>query len=219
MYNYKLINNHYIVFIDETKFLIDTGSPNSFWITKPMNEITIDGNCYRLHSKPSNYNVEKGNQLVGMEVDGFIGMDIISQTSLTIYKNGTLKFTPREIDGKQTPMSTEWPLTVSIGGNSMTGKFIIDTGAKYGYGVSGLFYQKTPFDTVKDYNPSFGDLMGDIFHLNINICGQTKEIDVCNNMYVALSLKRMGAIMIGSISSLFEEVCVIDTKKGRLILK
>ena len=219
MYNYELINNHYIINIDGEKYLLDTGSPFSFWVSNPVKELVIDGNKYPLNSRPSNFNVDETTNLVGIEVDGFIGMDIISATGLTIYKNGTIEFAIKEIDGRETSMTTRWPLMTNIGCNLMTGKFVIDTGAKYGYGVNGLFYQQRPFSRVKDYNPSLGHLEGDIYHLNVVIGGQNKTIDVCSNTIVASTLIHMGALMVGSISSLFEEACVLDTKKGRLILK
>ena len=85
MYYYKLINNHYIVDIDGQHFLIDTGCQFSFWVSTPMNEITINGDKYPLQNKPTNFDVNESNNLVGVQADGFIGMDIISKTSLTIF--------------------------------------------------------------------------------------------------------------------------------------
>lgn len=219
MYTYELINNHYIVDIDGGKYLIDTGSPFSFWVSRPKREITIDGNNYLLNSRPSNFNIEETTKLVGVQTDGFIGMDIISVTGLTIFKNGTIEFAIKEIGGIETPMTTRWPLMTNVGCNLMTGRFVIDTGAKYGYGVNGLFYQQRPFSRIKDCNPSLGHLEGDIYHLNVVIGGQNKIIDVCSNNIVASTLIHMGALMVGSVSSLFKEMCVLDTKKGRLILK
>lgn len=232
MYSYELINNHYIVNIDGKKFLIDTGSPFSFWVSSPIKEITIDGNEYPLQNRPLNFDVDETNNFVGVMVDGFIGMDIISKTSLTIYSgrpegiiefgevpdwiiNGLIK---KNYKYTEVPMTTRWPLMAQVGSNLMTGKFVIDTGAKYGYGVSGLFYKQTAFGHVSDYNPSLGHLDSDIFHLEIVIGGQKKTIDVCNNPTVASTLIHMGALMIGSVSSLYNQVCSLDTKKGKLIL-
>lgn len=232
MYNYELVNNHYVVEIDGQKFLIDTGSPISFWISHAIKEITINGNKYPLQNRPINLEVDEILNLVGVMVDGFIGMDIISKTSLTIYSGrpkGSIEFS--EVPDKmineliennykytEVPMTTRWPLMVQVGSNQKTGKFIIDTGAKYGYGVSGLFYEQTAFDHVSDYNPSLGHLDSDIFHLEIVIGGQKKTIDVCSNSTVASILTNMGALMIGSVSSLYNQVCSLNTKKGELIL-
>ena len=232
MYSYELVNNHYIVNIDGKKFLIDTGSPFSFWVSSPIKEITIYGNKYPFQNRPLNFDVDETNNLVGVIVDGFIGMDIISKTSLTIYSggpSGSLEFgalpdwilngmKEKSIRFAEVPMTTRWPLMVQVGSNLMTGKFVIDTGAKYGYGVCGLFYKQTAFDYVSDYNPSLGHLDSDIFHLEIVIGGQKKIIDVCSNSTVASTLIHMGALMIGSVSSLYNEVCSLDTKKGKLIL-
>ena len=145
MYSYKLINNHYIVNIDGYNFLIDTGSPFSFWISSLNKELTINEKKYYLHNRPSNFDVQSTFNLVGVQLDGFIGMDIISNTGLTIHKDEMMEFKIQEIEGKPIQMSTSWPLYVQIGSNLMSGKFIIDTGAKYGYGVTSLFYKKEPF--------------------------------------------------------------------------
>ena len=220
MYNYNLINNHYIVNIDGKQFLIDTGWPSSFWVSSPIREIIINKITYQIENRPSNFNVVDATNLIGVEVDGFIGLDIISKTGLTIYKNGTIDFAIKEIDGIETPMTNQFPLMADIECNSMIGKYIIDTGAKYGYGVNSLFYQQQPYSHVTDYSPSLGHLESDIYHLHVVIGGHNKIIDVCNNTKVAnVFLKSHNAIMIGSISSLFEEACILDTNNGRLILK
>ena len=219
MYSYELVNNHYVVEIDGQKFLIDTGSPFSFWISKPIKKILINNRIYPLRDMPSNFDIEETNNLVGEEINGFIGMDIISNTGLTIYKNDLLDFDITEINGKELPMRNHFPLMVDVSCNLYTGKFIIDTGAKYGYGVSGLFYNYSPIDHVKDYNPTLHKLESDLYHLDIVIGGLNKSIDVCNNPSVGYTLKNMGSILIGNVTTLFDEVCVLDTKKGRLIIK
>ena len=219
MYTYELKNNHYVVNINNNKYLIDTGCPISFWISKPIRELIIDGHSYYLQDRPIGFDVDATDELVGEKVDGFIGMDIISLTGLTIYRSGDIDFKVNNINGKEIPMSTRFPLVVNVGCNLMTGRFIIDTGAKYGYGVTSLFHNQTPTSYVKDYNPSLGQLESELFHLNIVLGGLDKTIDVCNNATVSTTLKRMGAILIGSVSTLYNEVCVLDVKKGRLILK
>lgn len=220
MYEYELINNHYIITIEGKKYLLDTGSPVSFGIKEENNHLTIDGNDYCLRNKPANLSVGETEVLVGTSIDGFIGMDIISKTGLTIYKNGQVKFGVDEVEGGVVvPMNTTWPLMVNIGSNMMNGKLVIDTGAKYGYGVSGLFHNQHAYNHVKDYNPSLGYLESDIYRLPVVVGGQSKTIDVCDNRIVGGTLHQMGAIMIASISSLYDEVCVLDTHKGKLILK
>ena len=215
MYEYELINNHYVVHIDGLKYLIDTGSPNSFWVSRAIRKVTIDGVDYHLNEKPANLKVKEAYDTIGTCVDGFIGMDIISKTSLTIYKNGRLEFKALDINGDKMDMTTSWPLIVKPGAGTM----IIDTGAKYAYGASELFTNEVPYAHVIDYNPDMGVLISDTYHLEIAIGGKSRNIDVCNNVRVAQLLRNMGASIIGSITSLYDEACVLDTKKGKLILK
>lgn len=219
MYEYELINNHYVVHIDGSKYLIDTGSPNSFWVSRPMRKVTIDGVDYHLNEKPANLKVKEAYDTIGACVDGFIGMDIISKTSLTIYKKGVLEFKALEIGGDEIKMSTNWPLVVKVGTSIGMGKMIIDTGAKYAYGMNPLFMLIPSYGRVNDYNPSMGKLTSNIYHTTIVVGTKRKTIDVCENSTVAKALYNMGALIIGSVTSLYDEACVLDTKKGKLILK
>lgn len=219
MYRFELINNHYIINIDNKKYLLDTGSPNSFWVKEPIREITIDGINYPLSNRPSNLDIKETEECVGLLVDGFIGMDIIRQTSLTIYKNGYIDFRSIDIDGNEIELNTYGLLTFRVGSNLMDGYYIIDTGAKYGYGVKGLFYGLIPYDHVNDYNPILKHLDSDIYHLDVVVGNEIRVVDVCDNYKVSLTLKNMMVMMIGNITSLFDEVCVIDMKRKVLVLK
>ena len=174
MHTYELINNHYLVDIDGKRLLVDTGSPTSFWMDSHCQEITIDGVKYTLQGRPSNVDVAETMKLIGTKVDGFIGLDIIRQTSLTIYKNGLIEFRPNEVDGKRIDLNTNGFLTFRVEAHAMSGAFIIDTGAKYGYGIRGLFDGLTAFGHVEDYNPILGKLKSDLYHLDI-IVGEGKK--------------------------------------------
>ena len=219
MYKYELINNHYIITIDGKKFLLDTGCPISFWLRTPIEKLTIDNHSFRLHSKPDVVNVNKVNNLVGIPVDGFVGLDIIMETSLTIYKNGRIDFASQDIDGVSIPLNTMGYLSFDVGCNLMSGRFIIDTGAKYAYGVKGLFHNKNSFAHISDYNPILGDLDGDLYHIDLVVAGNAKYIDICYNNNVASLARNMSAIIIGNITTLFEEVIVIDVRRKMLQIK
>ena len=72
MYNYHINNNHIIVEIDDKNYLIDTGSPVSFWINNPINGIAINNVKYPLNPKPYNLDINETMKCIGEEVDGFI---------------------------------------------------------------------------------------------------------------------------------------------------
>ena len=219
MYSYQLINGHYIVDVDGTKLLVDTGSLFSFSMISHFQEIAIDGVNYRLQGKPAIVDVEKIVEFVGTKIDGFIGLDIIRQTSLTIYKNGKIDFKAHDVDGKIMNLNTNRFLSFKVSINARSGQFIIDTGAKYGYGMRELFDGLTAYDHVKDYNPVLKALDSDIYHLDVVFDGIKKGVDICDNTRVYSMIEGCRALLIANVTTLFDDVCVINVKKGTLTLK
>lgn len=219
-FNYQILNNHIIINISNKQFLLDTGSPTSFWTYEPINKIQINKKDYRLTPKPVSVNLREVEKLVGIKVDGFIGLDIIGDTSLTIYKNGEIKFGVDDINGTSTKLFSNGYLSIQVGSNLIVGKMLLDTGAKYGYGIKSLFYNQKSFARVNDYNPQLGNLESDIYHLDVVIGGANKVIDVCDNDEVSFNyLKPTNSILVANITSLFDEVCVIDISNGLFIFK
>ena len=219
-FNYQILNNHIIINIANKQFLLDTGSPTSFWTYEPINKIQINNKDYRLMPKPVSVNLWQVEKLVGIKVDGFIGLDIIGDTSLTIYKNGEIKFGVDSINGTSTKLFTNGYLSIQVGSNLIVGKMLLDTGAKYGYGIKSLFYNQKSFARVSDYNPQLGHLESDIYRLDVVIGGAKKVIDVCDNDTVSFNyLKSTNSILVANITSLFDEVCVIDISNGLFIFK
>lgn len=218
MYKFELLNNHYIVTINHQRFLLDTGSPSSFLIshTPTQKELMIDDKSFKLSDKPNRVNGNDVDDLVGIHVDGFIGLDIINQTGLTIYKKGEIDFKVNQIKGNKLLINkNNGYLNISVLCNGFKRNLLIDTGARYGYGVSELFINSTPINKVKDYSPVFGMLDSYQYDVEIN----NKKVGVCYNRVVEPSLKMLGVSVISNITSLYEEVCVLNTMKGEVILK
>lgn len=223
MYKYELLNNHYIVHIDGRKYLIDTGS-HSFWITTPMSHITIDDKSYPLQPCPLSPTAkEKTFNLVGTEVDGFIGLDIISRTSLTIYKNGDIDFKAYELPiGKKVPLVGNSLLTVKASSGCISGLMVIDTGAMYGYGIKEIFHGETPFATgIHDFNPNprIWDMYSDMYHQDVFVNGKLINLDMGYNPKTYGYPLGGNIIMVGNLTTFFDEVCVIDMINRQLILK
>lgn len=223
MYKYELVNNHYVVEINAKKYLIDTGSPASFGLNKPIKDLIIDGYAYPLKSE--SLDEKEIANFIGVNVDGFIGLDIICKTSLTIYKNGYLDFKVHDVNGSKIQLDrmkfyVNKVLAIDVKCEDVPGKFVIDIGAKYAYGTKAIFDNKKAFDHVYDYNPTLKRLDSDIFHLDIEIDGKKKAIDVCNNDVVYKNiLQHFQYLIIGNITTFFDEVCVLDLAKMQLILK
>ena len=216
MYNYTLINNHFIIDIKGEKYLLDTGSPNSFSFTNKR-ELIINNRTYPL-GRPSMYvNRIETERFVGMKLDGFIGLDIIYSNGLTINKNGNIDFKAEELfEGKKYPIYRgKGYLCIPVTCNDIGGDLMIDTGAKYGYGIQELFVNKTPVNRVIDYSPSFGGyLESDLYNLKIDRL--SNNLEVCYHADVERALKQYNVILIANIVEFFENTCVIDTKNGEV---
>ena len=223
MYKYELINNHYVVEIDGRKFLIDTGAP-SFRINNDVREIIIDGKSYPLGMRPMQMDeeaIKKTIDLVGVPVDGFIGLDLIARTSLTVYKNGQLEFKTREVEGaKAIPLKPGMGLMIKISSHGIDGDMVLDTGAKYGYLDERLIQGLEPYEkNVYDFNPHLRDMHSDMYHVEIEVGGMKKVIDAGYNKGTLGFPIGRGIILIGNITTLFDEVCVIDAERNRLFIK
>ena len=220
-YKHKLINNHYIVTIGDKNYLIDTGCPKSFSLTNQKDIVTIDGKEYELApNKLTPYQTTQTLELIGAGVsgiDGFIGMDIINQTSLTIYKDGRIVFGVVDLNEEGMPLHTSQGYIYI---DTSIGKYAIDTGAMYGYGAKWLFRDIKPYTRCRDYNPGLGVLVSDLYRLLIGVNNQIKKVDMCDNFTVQQTyLPMINCDVIGSITTLFDEVCVIDMKNKVLKLK
>ena len=97
---------------------------------------------------------------------------------------------------------------------------IIDTGAKYGYGIKEVFYGEAPYaSSVYDFNPCLRDLHSDMYHQKVMINGLIKTIDIGFNQRVKDYALKNDVVMVGNITTFFDEVCVVDIPNRQLILK
>ena len=227
VYNYNLYNNHIVTTIDNKNYLIDSGSFNSFWTYSPIKEVIINDKPYQLSNKPKLLDLEEMERLVGAKIDGFIGMDILSKTSLTIRKHtqtsGELFFSAEEGRGDGVPIVKHCVPLIEVQCNNFNGRIAIDTGARYAYILNKeLVGGWKPSSGIEDYNPLLGRLSSGMYRLNVGIGNKSRELDVCFNRKV---YRAFGSgkgenepILITGIMSLFDNVCVIDLQKRTLIL-
>ena len=135
------VKGHIIVDLDGARYVVDTGSALSFSFNKG-NRVTINGKGFPLN-KPEAYGVkpEVINWVIGENVDGIIGNDIITKTSLTInYFTNDIFF--EVVDNHECrerrglPLEYEKGVLTTIGiiiGDNTVKKSIIDTGAIFSF--------------------------------------------------------------------------------------
>ena len=219
MYKYDLINNHYLVLIDGRRYLVDTGSESSFSLDDSLKSVTIDGVSY--HLQPNRLSVQQKREtfeMVGTTFDGFVGMDIIRATSLTIYKNGDIDFKANDAkEGTRIPMHDVFSYIYIM---SDDGKYLIDTGAKYAYGTKEKLSYLTPSCWVDDYNPGLGHLHSQAYQKSFKVGNKLAFIWTCKNEMVENTYLMMtGVSFVGNITKFFDEVCVLDIQNRLLIVK
>lgn len=221
MYNYTLSNNHCIINIEGSNYLLDTGSPVSFSLKPGLNSVIINQRRYSLPYNVMNLNIEDTRELVGMDVDGFIGMDIVRQASLTIYKDGRIEFRALPEQGNRLEMLADpyGLIKLKISCNDYVSAYLVDTGAKYAYGREYLFSGGKPFGHIKDYSPRFGHFESDIYHIYVDFGPIKKTLDIGDSVEVRDDLKATGSLIVGNITDLFNEVCVIDMQNRVVTLK
>ena len=218
MYKYELLNGHYIIDIENKKYLLDTGCQESFCFKNNPSEVVIDNVKYTLSPNKLNPTQMKyTHMLVDTKFDGFIGMDIIKQTSLTIYKNGFIDFKAVDSEGMRLPLHTSLGYLFI---DTSLGKYAIDTGAMFAYGTKELFSCVKPYTKCRDYNPSLGVLESDLYRLIIGVNNSATFINICNNAKVQNTyLAMIQCDAIGNLTTFFDDICVLDVNKMELILK
>lgn len=220
MYSYQLIKNHYIVGIEGGLYIVDAGAPSSYIRAR---EITINGKRFYTASLNESQ-LAPIRELVGADVDGFIGADILTQTSLTIYKNGKMEFAPSEVEGNIVPFvkGQPWPLGVSC---TLAGEkkavALIDTGAMIYYGKYPAYFTAKDFvGEWEDYNPNLGKMKTKFYNQTLKIAGKTITAPVGNSAAVArYALGYYQAAVILNVTELFDETVVFDYGRRCLIVK
>lgn len=218
-YALEISNKHFLVTINHKKYLLDTGSPNSFMMSDYSDHVIINVKDYTLVPKNfSNQAAEDSFNIVKTRFDGIIGLDIIKETSLTIsVKDMEVDFKPHNIDGEIVPFTSYgYPII-----RSSVGPFIVDTGAVYAFGTRALLINlRETSRKARDFNPHLGHLVSPLFTLNVTIGKKSRDIEICyNNTVETRVLSPLRSTAIGSIIDYFDEACVFDMTKNLLILK
>lgn len=221
MYRYQLSNNHYVVEIDGYHFIIDTGYPYSITFRNDLRSIRINDYDVNLIEPGYRFNIPATHQLVGYPVDGLLGLDAFGQTGLTFYKEdnqgGHVDFASHDIDGDVhhiVALHQGFAPLIKTNDNKM---FLVDTGARYSYGVKGMFDGLTPFNVVTDYNPYLGNMRSPIYHVSITLNEKEYHIDVCYNERAVSLTGVNNLLMVGNITDFFQKECCINYRDRKII--
>ena len=167
---FDYVNNHIIVKFDNHNLIVDTGSPWSFSLNSTIKNIVINNVSYPLPFRANLVDKESVEKLVGTNVDGFLGMDILRLTNMTIcFVERKISFEAIRGDVlcflENSEMVCTKDLTINDNGGFLV---IIDSGAKINY-VSEEYvrHSEKQTDGFEDWNPSVGKLSGDLYDIQI----------------------------------------------------
>ena len=167
-YNFNISNNHILININNGNYVIDTGSPSSFFYD--VDTIMINDKEYRGNRQlVDRQHIEK---LVGTTVNGLIGLDIISISGITFdFLNNIITFDVKEghvcyfLKNDKGYYYTK----DCVINNKILETTIIDSGACISYvNKKYLDSSQETDEKYSDYNPSVGDISGNYYEVSID---------------------------------------------------
>ena len=178
-----MCNDHPVVRLGGGNYIVDTGSPFSFDYSG-MRAVEIGSHGFLL-SACSICEKEIADALTGTDIAGFIGMEILLQTGLTIdLENGTLNFAcVPDTDGSAE--YAELAFDLFEGAHIVTDDLflrrrlrsvIVDTGARIPYLTARLtgVLEKTG-EPYLDISPQFGTLSGEYLRGDLILSTDTRD--------------------------------------------
>ena len=167
-HSFKVSNNHILVNIDNGNYVIDTGSPFSFFYD--TNVISINNKEYKGNNQLASRQAVEN--LVGSKVNGFIGLDILSKTGMTVsFKENTITFDVEKGHICYFLKNDEGYYYTSdcVINSNILEKTIIDSGACISYvNEKYLDPNQITSESYSDYNPIVGDISGDYYEVSID---------------------------------------------------
>lgn len=200
VYSYKLeiVDKHPVLRnVLDKRYLIDTGSPIS---------MTVGNEPFLLCGKSfesSNLNIiDTVQDLSGLNVDGLIGLDVLSMFNILIsYKDNVIKFSHEafRIPGQTVPMCL-LPLKPAVifkaDLNGQPVRCILDTGAQIDYVVSKRLVEGLESSgEAEDFYPGVGRFTTALYDMSLGV-GEAKFPVKCGVLPASLSmLTRVIALM------------------------
>jgi hypothetical protein len=227
-YEYIISTEHHLVKIDDKVFLIDTGSPISFYLAGNIRTIKINENNYDVKENIIKIDGEVLNEFVGVNIDGIIGADILSKTGGVYFDkiSKTVKFTSKN----DFQHSVRVPLKVlgalgyyyivlqlNTGGNSISA--ILDTGAYMSYIDQDIARHGIPNGNAIDFAPMFGGWINTTtVILPVSIGTQTQSISFAvMTKAIKTQVKMFGCKAILGINEISWDKLSIDFESKELM--
>lgn len=173
-----MVDGHIIADVNGFNYIVDTGSPVSFGHETTF---VIEGKSFSINDDSFGpVTVDSINKLSGLQVDGLIGMDIMTHFNI--------RFTRTDITFSEKPIlhthtAIKLPIaaavmgipiiTLNIGGNDE--KIYFDTGAKISYLSDDLLVGRS-LGEMDDFYFTIGKYKTKVYEIGIKINGQVEKL-------------------------------------------
>lgn len=227
-YEYIISTGHHLVKIDDKVFLIDTGSPISFYLAGNIRSVKINENNYDVKENIIKIDGEVLSEFVGVKIDGIIGFDILIKTGGVFFDkiSKIVKFTSMN----DVQHSVRVPLKVSgalgyyyivlqLNTRENTISAILDTGACMSYIDPDIAINGIDDGFAIDYSPIFGGrIETSKVILPMTIGTQTQDISVAiMTKSIKTQVKMFGCKAILGINEITWDKLSIDIENKELI--
>lgn len=170
-YKIELFEGHVLINVDEKKYLIDTGS--QITLSKESNIKLADKIYSDVMSNFLGLNIDEIEKLLGRQIDGLIGADILSDFIVTFDLINMILVLSDQINYEgRNSFELGFVMGIPIINcfiNKKSVKLIIDTGAHLSYLNPELTNNEQPVGKKRDFHPMIGRFETDIYKLTTTI--------------------------------------------------
>jgi hypothetical protein len=179
-YSVEFIDGHIIAVINNCKYIVDTGSPSSFGNGK----ININGSNYNISASGMHgLTATSVSNLSGIQVDGLIGMDILSNFDVTFSESEIRFFDAGSTNGQHTPNAISLPLIDKVMGipiinmtiHNQVRRIFFDTGAKLSY-LSDELLTGASVGEEEDFYPTMGTFKTKVYKVDVQVGNVTENL-------------------------------------------
>ena len=156
--------------MDERTLLLDTGAPGSF---VAGGRVTLLGTSHNVATSFMGLDAPGLAALVGRQVDGLLGMDILGRVDMLLdAPRGLVTFSDEPIEMVSEPLPIDDVLGVPVVEARINGRparMFFDTGASLGYLRNVAMYDGVPAGQVDDFYPGLGRFTTDTWRVDSRI--------------------------------------------------
>ncbi|WP_163931344.1 hypothetical protein [Paraferrimonas sp. SM1919] len=221
-YPLEIFERHLFITINENKWLIDTGSPQTF---SDEASIEIAGKTFPTVSSLAGFDAQQLRDFLKIDCLGLIGGDVLNSFNLILHvKGGYAEFTeaPVTLDGQELKMTSMMGVPmINAMINDTSVKAVFDTGAQYGYCCSAELVEQGEFvQAFTDFNPIIGEFDAMLYKSAICL-GEIEYPETMGTLPEMASgaLSAFGIEAIIGIEVLYQHKMAYLPKLGKIIIQ